>query len=553
MKKLLISAILVCGVMILIYGLPVGAKWIDITPLLGGEEGDTFDLKSTLKVNSLKVGSPDIGGVTYLRGSIVNDTSTGSQDNPVTFGDNVRIDGSIYRGDTMGPGVGHPVYINDDARIFGNLTVNQTAQIAGDQSVGGNSTITGNLAVNGSNGLTMGSDTNLYRNSADVLRTSDSLLVDGSVGIGSQASPTATVILDVAENIPGNAVGINVSNTDDTDSGSYAGVGVKVEEGAGDPNFLLTILTEQDWSISMDNDDGNKLKFKNSTWLGPESAVAMTMDPSTKYIGIGTTAPHAKLHVDAGTLSDTDEEAGIFEADVSANIYSAQLDLKHPTDDDGALTKMTFSAGDDVSAKIESEYVKTVAPYPHNGRLKFFTRQSSGLFEVMRLDENSNVGIGTTSPTANLTVAQSTTGTGTVSNTAGGTTVTGTGTNFTNTFKVGDTITIPATTGQTVAISAIASDTSMTTAAITNANTNVAYTLTGGTRMVVQGNGNAGIGTTSPSASAKLEIDSTTGAFLLPRMTTAERNALTAVNGMVIYNTTTTQLEAYENGSWVDL
>ncbi len=160
MKKLLISAILVCGVMILIYGLPVGAKWIDITPLLGGEEGDTFDLKSTLKVNSLKVGSPDIGGVTYLRGSIVNDT----ENKPVTFGDNVRIDGSIYRGDTMGPGVGHPVYINDDTRIFGNLTVNQTAQIAGDQSVGGNSTITGSETVAGNS------------------------IINGSVGIGT-ASP----------------------------------------------------------------------------------------------------------------------------------------------------------------------------------------------------------------------------------------------------------------------------------------------------------------------------------------------------------------------------
>ena len=176
MKKLLISAILVCGVIILIYGLPVGAEWINITPLLGGEEGDTFDLKSTLKVNSLKVGSPDIGGVTYLRGSIVNDTSTGSQDNPVTFGDNVRIDGSIYRGDTMGPGVGHPVYINDDARIFGNLTVNQTAQIAGDQSVGGNSTITGsetvagNSIINGSVGI--GTDSpimkfHIYSNETD--------------------------------------------------------------------------------------------------------------------------------------------------------------------------------------------------------------------------------------------------------------------------------------------------------------------------------------------------------------------------------------------------
>jgi len=36
----------------------------------------------------------------------------------------------------------------------------------------------------------------------------------------------------------------------------------------------------------------------------------------------------------------------------------------------------------------------------------------------------------------------------------------------------------------------------------------------------------------------------------LPQLTTAERNALTAVNGMVIYNSTTGQIESYENGAW---
>jgi hypothetical protein len=36
----------------------------------------------------------------------------------------------------------------------------------------------------------------------------------------------------------------------------------------------------------------------------------------------------------------------------------------------------------------------------------------------------------------------------------------------------------------------------------------------------------------------------------LPKLTTAERDALSAVNGMVIYNTTTLSLEAYENGAW---
>lgn len=88
-------------------------------------------------------------------------------------------------------------------------------------------------------------------------------------------------------------------------------------------------------------------------------------------------------------------------------------------------------------------------------------------------------------------VNQNTIGNGTVSNAAGGTTVTGLNTTFTRTFNVGDTITIG---GQTVAISAIASDTSMTTAAITAANSGVAYTLVGGQRLTVLGNGNVGVG-----------------------------------------------------------
>jgi hypothetical protein len=98
----------------------------------------------------------------------------------------------------------------------------------------------------------------------------------------------------------------------------------------------------------------------------------------------------------------------------------------------------------------------------------------------------------------------STTGPGNVSNSAGGTTVTGVGTEFLNTFKVGDTITFNSGTAQTVAISAIASNTSMTTAVITAAHSNVAYTLVGGIRFSVLGNGNVGIGTTAPGG--KLEV-----------------------------------------------
>lgn len=62
-----------------------------------------------------------------------------------------------------------------------------------------------------------------------------------------------------------------------------------------------------------------------------------------------------------------------------------------------------------------------------------------------------------------------------------------------------------------------------------------------------------GIGTDPTNVSAKLEISSTTGALLLSRMTTTQQNALTAVNGMLIYNSSTNKVRAYAGGAWVDL
>ena len=40
---------------------------------------------------------------------------------------------------------------------------------------------------------------------------------------------------------------------------------------------------------------------------------------------------------------------------------------------------------------------------------------------------------------------------------------------------------------------------------------------------------------------------------LFPSLTTTERNALTASNGMVVYNETTDKLQVYAGGSWTDL
>lgn len=55
------------------------------------------------------------------------------------------------------------------------------------------------------------------------------------------------------------------------------------------------------------------------------------------------------------------------------------------------------------------------------------------------------------------------------------------------------------------------------------------------------------------NSSVALEINSTTRAFLNARMTTTQRDAMTAVNGMQIYNSSTDKLQVYAAGVWVDL
>lgn len=63
--------------------------------------------------------------------------------------------------------------------------------------------------------------------------------------------------------------------------------------------------------------------------------------------------------------------------------------------------------------------------------------------------------------------------------------------------------------------------------------------------------GTAGSDDIVTNSSVALEIKSTTKALVLPRMTTSERNALTAIQGMVILNTTTAALEFYDGSAWV--
>jgi hypothetical protein len=68
--------------------------------------------------------------------------------------------------------------------------------------------------------------------------------------------------------------------------------------------------------------------------------------------------------------------------------------------------------------------------------------------------------------------------------------------------------------------------------------------------MLIDSNGNVGIGTTSPSA--PLEVASTTGGVVFPRLTTTQRDAISSpTDGETIFNSTTAQLESYNGSEWV--
>tara|TARA_R100000808_G_scaffold7522_1_gene22041 strand:+ start:12820 stop:13065 length:246 start_codon:yes stop_codon:yes gene_type:complete len=71
----------------------------------------------------------------------------------------------------------------------------------------------------------------------------------------------------------------------------------------------------------------------------------------------------------------------------------------------------------------------------------------------------------------------------------------------------------------------------------------------------VQGQSNAAnfFGQTALLGAADVETLAIGSTIRVANLTSTERDAVTAANGMMIYNTTTNKMQAYENGSWANL
>jgi hypothetical protein len=89
---------------------------------------------------------------------------------------------------------------------------------------------------------------------------------------------------------------------------------------------------------------------------------------------------------------------------------------------------------------------------------------------------------------------------------------------------------------------------------ISSNGTDMYFTVGGSERMRILGTtGAIGIGTNNPTTDCFVDITSTTGAFLPPRMTTTQRDALTPTDGMIIFNSTIPALQCYYSSTWNSL
>lgn len=62
-----------------------------------------------------------------------------------------------------------------------------------------------------------------------------------------------------------------------------------------------------------------------------------------------------------------------------------------------------------------------------------------------------------------------------------------------------------------------------------------------------------GIGTTSPHTSALLELKSSTKGLILPRTSSASRNAMTGTKGLIVYDTTLSRIYYHTGTSWAQV
>ena len=240
---------------------------------------------------------------------------------------------------------------------------------------------------------------------------------------------------------------------------------------------------------------------------------------SAGAVGIGTTTPFVKFQIDQNQATysyfdyyNTTAGGGIVWRQIVRNIANtgnATVDFTKLIGSGFALNNTDTNAAN-------------------------FTSFGVGASERMRIDSSGNVGIGTSSPGAKLDVA------GIIRSTIG------TGFKIVADYSDYRMVTVN---GRGWRMGASSNGTNLGDFYIQGSTDD--FTTSFISPFYINSSGNVGIGTSTPNASAILDVQSTTKGFRLPNMTTTQKNAISSpAAGLMVFDTTLAKACVYSGSAW---
>jgi hypothetical protein len=207
----------------------------------------------------------------------------------------------------------------------------------------------------------------------------------------------------------------------------------------------------------------------------------------------------------------------------------------------GTVTNLTGTASININGTVGATTANTgsfttatastsvTTPIVTSAAATALTLKSAGTTAVT-IDTSQNVGIGTSSPSYRIHVANS---------------------SATSTTLLANILARLQSNASGADASLQFSDNVTNSAGISLNQGSLVTSIAGGEVMRVNTSGNLGIGTSSPNASAILDAQSTSKGVRFPNMTTTQKNAISSpAAGLVVFDTTLSKLAVYSGAAW---
>jgi hypothetical protein len=283
----------------------------------------------------------------------------------------------------VGIGTSSPVDTLHLARASGNTVIHMT-NATGSALTNGMSLIVGS-----------GGEASIYQRENNYLRfgtnNTERMRLDASGNLGLGFTPSAWVSTSRALQV------LSITSLSQQTNGA-ANMMVNAYEGAANSFNYIIAAPAYRYSQSVNNGHTWHVASSGTAGVAIGFTQAMTLDPSSN-LGIGTTSPLAKLHVNGNALVST------FSSGTGSTFAGLSLGILGGSADGGAVRFNPSASFTGDVAQVRG--IPTNWGVSSAGALTFLTNGGSDTSPVerMRIDASGNVGIGTNSPAAKLDVA----------------------------------------------------------------------------------------------------------------------------------------------------